>query len=356
MSIEVRTYEGSARELADFITRCWSSYYTEQSWIPEDDAHCLDWKFFVRRDESRDFRLAAYDGSRLVGCFLAECLPFGVEGRMVEGTIGTWFTVDPEFARTAAPFKLANEMHRRHLERGKAFLLGYVFADARSAAWRFWSAYARAYPQRLRVIGRCGLWIRVLNPRVISAKVGDLGWRAALRCLGILQGGAPRWESIGVVRDYQASDLDACVRLCEEESRTTGLHHVWRQDRLEHQLSRSSISRTLVIEDKGTVEGLLNYHHAKFRSRGLARTGLIDLFVGRRLSFRDRVGLLSEATRRMLAEGVDVAVAPCFNLAGAPKTMVACGYVPSPKFLQVVSLFSREPIQLRKAPVQVLFR
>ena len=132
MAIEVRTYEGDIRELAHFINTSWRSYYSDKYWIPDHDSECLDWQFFAQRDESRDFRLGAYDGSRLVGCFLAECFPFGVNGRQLEGTIGSWFTVDPEFVRTPAPFKLLNEMERRHVKHGKAFLLGFVLPDSES--------------------------------------------------------------------------------------------------------------------------------------------------------------------------------------------------------------------------------
>lgn len=355
LAIEVRTYEGDSRELASFINTAWESYYSEDHWIPDHDAKCLDWQFFARRDESRDFRLAAYHGSRLVGCFLAECFPFEVNGRQLDGTIGTWFTIDPKFARTPAPFKLVNEMGRRHVERGKEFLLGLIFADRRAVAAKFWSAYARAFPQHLQVIGRCGLWIRVLNPRDVIAKTGDLAWRTGFRCLGMVQRGAPRWRASSAVRDYQPSDLDACLMLCEQESRGAALSHIWHRDRLKIQLGHPEIPRTLVVDNNGTIEGFLNYHCIKFRSRGSVPAGLIDLFVGRGLAIRDRVGLLSEATRRMLAEGIDVAIAPCFNLAGA-QTMVACGYAPSPKFLQVASLFCSERIDLGNAPVQVLLR
>ena len=93
--IEVRSFDGDPDELVALINCAWQERYLSKDLIPVYDRAGLEWQILQSKEGSHPFHLAAYDGAKLVGCFLAERLSFQVEGETVPGTQGSWFSVLP---------------------------------------------------------------------------------------------------------------------------------------------------------------------------------------------------------------------------------------------------------------------
>lgn len=345
---EIRTYEGDGQDIANLLARTWRSAYQGKHWCPLWDADYIRWQLLGDRSGGHEFLVSAYDGRRLVGCVLAERMTFRLHDREVEGTIGSWLTVDPEARSPNLSFKMVEELGRRHREHGLAFLLGYVNGNPATPAHHFWTRFAKKHPRDLRFIRRIGYWIRILNAPVLSRKclygyerIGARvhGWIPPLRAPGRMACG---------VRDYSDGDFEACEQLVRKSSVRADLSTVWRPERLARQLRWNDLPRTLVIEPNGSPSSLINYHQLGLLGIQEVTAGLIDLLTSAEAPARDRRKLLRSALYRMEAEGFDVAFAlrtPMFP----PRVMLACGFLPRPGSDYLVYVFPEPGLDLPAA-------
>lgn len=345
---EIRTYEGDGQDIADLLARTWRSTYQGKHWCPLWDADYIRWQLLGDRSGGHEFLVSAYDGRRLVGCVLAERMTFRLHDREVEGTIGSWLTVDPEARSPNLSFKMVEELGRRHREHGLAFLFGYVNGNPATPAHHFWTRFAKKHPRDLRFIRRIGYWIRILNAPVLSRKclygyerIGARvhGWIPPLRAPGRMACG---------VRDYSDGDFEACEQLVRKSSVHADISTVWRPERLARQLRWNDLPRTLVIESNGAPSSLINYHRLGLLGVQEVTAGLIDLLTSAEAPSRDRRKLLRSALFRMEAEGFDVAFAlrtPMFP----PRVMLACGFLPRPGSDYLVYVFPDPGLDLPAA-------
>src|SRR6476659_7066257 len=115
--IEVRTFDGDAREAAVFTSSVWKQTYGVHHPIPILDERYYDWELFGRANPDRSLAVAAYEGRKLVGTFFAEEFPIRVAGQDYAASMSNWRRVDPSMSGKGNGRKLADESRRRHAER-----------------------------------------------------------------------------------------------------------------------------------------------------------------------------------------------------------------------------------------------
>jgi GNAT superfamily N-acetyltransferase len=329
--IEIRTYEGDATELSRFTREVWRQSYEGRMVIPAWEPDYLDWQLLSDPSGGRDFMVAAYDGTRLVGTDLANTFRVRMRNRELDCTLRSWFTVHPDYRRRGAAIKLINEQRRRHLERGVPLSLGFLY--------RGWSGslgpqfFSRRSDHIL--VREFGFWARLIDHKAVGQ--GDVsrlrGFGA--RALGLVQGPPRAPTRTDGVRPYRAEDLPACLELAKGLLKDTELGCVWTAPRLARQLEYHDVPRTVVLEKNGHLVGFVNYHRLDAVGRDRIETAMIDIMA---LDGDQRDGrrLLGAVLSQMAKDGFQVAL--MMRLSCEPwKTLLASGFVPMPPDMYVVS-------------------
>jgi hypothetical protein len=78
--------------------------------------------------------------------------------------LASWSAVDRNYRRLA--LSLIETLRQQHEERGIAFAIGVCSADRTSVAYRFWTSYARTFPQNFRFLFPLGFWINARHTKV----------------------------------------------------------------------------------------------------------------------------------------------------------------------------------------------
>lgn len=317
--LEIRTFDGSPAELAEFCVSCWKAVYqgTDMPFLLWS-GEFFDWELFGPRHSEREFVVAAYDGARLVGVLPARPVPVSLHGEPLNCTICSYFSVDPEYRKTRAAAQLNIESRRRHRDRGVDFMFGYVYTGASASKGAgFWLKQ----PKHVKVIRQVGHWVRVLDPRAVARfdRHGLDRWGA--RLLGLVQRPVQPPRDGAGVRRYEPRDLAACQALARAMADECELSYIWETDLFERQISYGDVTRTLVAEEDSRVTGFINYCHLGFRhidDKGDSeiKVAVIDLLSIRQASRRMQKRLLQQALADMRAEGCHLAMmlrSPCHD-------------------------------------------
>lgn len=330
--IEVRTFEDSAAELARFSQRAWHDSYRGRMPIPLWDGRYFEWQFPREADGGRDYVVAAYEGSKLVGVLGAQPFRFRWDGEEADGTMGSWFSVSPDHQRQGIGSRLFAEQRRRHLERGARFMLGYAFTGARASIGpRFF-----AHLPHVVTINRIGCWARVLDHRAMARWEPSIMESLVARALGVVQR-APRASGDEETRPYRPTDLSACLALLGELLDGVSLGFVWNRECLARQLEYAGVAETVVAEEEGRVAGFLNYHRLEYQGRGTVLGAVVDLLATGRLDRRRSRSLLGAALRQMAEEHVQVAIV--LGLTCYPKSALwGAGFVPMRRDMTLICI------------------
>ncbi len=326
MSLEVRTFDGTADELSAFVSGTWAATYGGTMLHPTWDAAYFRWQLLCPRPEGRDYLVAAYDGPRLVGCLLAEEFAFRLHGEPIRGTMGSWLTVLSDSRRLGVGVRLFDDLRARLLDRGALFSLGYGYIGARkSMGPKFW----RKQPKHVRFLGRVGFWVRALDHAKLVEWPIDKSDSFALRALSVIQRPPPDPPPCLHVRPYRAADLPDCLAVVNRLAATADLGYLWTADRLARQLDFEGTPRTLVYDRGGGALGFTNYHHLPFVGRTTVQSAVLDFFAPGTLTTAEQKHLLAATVSAMRREGA--AVALLLRLGEhAPLPLLATGFIPLP--------------------------
>jgi GNAT superfamily N-acetyltransferase len=330
--IETRTYEGDAATIAQFAARIWQGTYAGKMMLPLWDARYFDWQLLSERPGGRDFLVAAYDGTKLIGSLLGEKFRFRLHDQEFDATMGSWLTVDPEYRRQGIGIKLFEEQRRRHLEHDAKFHLGYGYTGARmSMGPKFW----KSFPDNTVLLGHVGFWARMFDPPLVSKWDLTLRDRIGSRILGAFQSRHPKPRRQGVYRRYRPEDLDACLTLAHGLLERVDLGYVWSRERLAHQLAGSDMPRTLVAEKDGRVTGFVNWYLLDFLGRYALPGAMVDLMAFGTMSLSESKDLLRAALDQIANEGAKFALAlrlPCYPFMPLAQT----GWITMPRDFSLI--------------------
>jgi hypothetical protein len=326
--IEIRTYDGDMRQLAEFCNGVWARRYQGQMpyarWTPE----FLEWELDDAQT-TRELLVAAYDGAKLVGVLPARPMRFHLQGETLAGSWGSYFSVDPDYENQPVSIKLHIEQRRRHKERGLVINFGYVVtAYSAGRGQQFWLKQQKL----VKPIRHVGMWVRALDPQAVARfsmrRLDVLGLQLSKLVLGDPR--PPRRPE--VIRSFVASDAPACAALLDAASRRADLGYAWDAKLAERQLAFKDVTRTLVVDHDGRVAGLINYSTLPLIGRAPILAGVIDFLETTGLPMRTAVDLVRAALCDMRSRGVHLAMAlrisamPRWPLARTAFTMLPAEY------------------------------
>lgn len=327
--IEVRTFEEDAATAAAFTHRVWTQRYALKVPVIEWSPEYFHWELLWDRPGARDFTVAAYEGTKLVGFLFAERLEVHIAGKPAIATSGSWLSVDPEHRRDGVARKIADEQRKRHREHGAAFMLGFGLAHTDGP--RFWEKLPDT-----KVACNLGFWMRPFDKkRVIEWSPAAKDRLLMTVASPILAGPVPEVDRAGV-RPFEERDLAECTALLQALGKDAELGYRWSEARVRHQLAAGPISRTLVLEDGGKVLGLVNHYRIDMTARTTLPCAVIDFMAfAEGAPQRDRRRLINAALADMAREGAGLAMMlriPCYP----SRDLWATGFVPTPKESSVI--------------------
>jgi hypothetical protein len=342
--MEVRRFLGAPREIADLTRAVWRGDYAGVVPVPLWSASFLDWQVFGDQPGQADYRLAAYDGARLVGTFFARPYNFSLHGRRVAGTMASGLTVHPDYRRKLVGPRLVGAMSRQHEVDGRAFLIGLAHRDPRTMGFQFWEGMRKAAPRRVALLGRVNFWVRVLDARRVANWSPLWHERLATRLIGALQDRPCRLSGADC-RPFEEADLAACLALAERSRAEHDLAVVRGPEELRRQLQFQDVARALVREKEGRITALFNYHHLELLGRGELWAGLSDLLNLGEMAGGER--LLRAGLAEMAGAGLALALVPGF--AAHPRLLfLRAGFLPLPPEYTAVCLKASADFPLGK--------
>jgi hypothetical protein len=350
--IEIRTYDGEPAELAAFCTGVWRDRYRDKMAVPLWSGPFMDWELFSDEPGARDFLVAAYDGGRLVGALPSKPVRFQLRGGPVLGSFGSFFAIDPAYEKQAVSLKLVLEQRRRHRNRQAPLFAGFLIrGDAAALGQQFWLRL-----REMHVVGKAGLWVRMIDHRVMSDFLFHPFERRGARVLGWFQGPPKPLAKSAGIRPYRDSDLADCLRLANQLSKSAEFGLVWDEATLSRQLSFKDFPRTIVAEHGGRVAGFVNYFHQAYLGRGEMLAGVIDLLSVSELPPALRWILLRAALSQMTAEGCHTAL--FLHVAGQPGLLLArLGFVPeTPQYDYVLQSMTADAPLVQTRSLHALWR
>jgi len=335
--IEIRTFDGDADQMSRFCTGVWRRQYQGQMPLIDWSADFLEWE--VLADPSRHYVVAAYDGTKLVGLLPTVPQRFSLLGQEIDGTWGSYFSVDPDYAQHGVSLKLNLELRRRHRQRQAVLTTGHVYLGAAVAKGKdFWLKQ----PKTIQPVRKLGLWARPLDHRAVSRFELSRRDAVGVRMLGLVQRTPRPADPADGIRDFQTGDLADCLRLVNDQGRAAELGYLWDDVALLRRLKYKDVAHTLVAEYRGRVAGLVNYCRLKIMGRAPIEAGVIDMLAVDQLPRPLARKLIRTALAQMAAQGVHTALA--LRISSFPwRHLMATGFVALP----ADSMYVAQPIGLK---------
>jgi hypothetical protein len=338
--VEVRPYEGSPEQLCEFVVHVWRETYGGRMAFPLWTPDYFRWQLGMDGSQPRDHLLAAYDGERLIGAVLGYPVRFRTPLGAMEGTQGSWLSIDRDYRRRGVATQLRAELRRRHREQGLAFQVGYgYFGSRHSLGPAFWKSQRK---QGTVEIGRAGFWARVLDAGRAAA------WNVA-RWEGLLTRlSGPFLRRPGVradgleIRPFVAADAGACLELVNSSHSNVDFGIVWDQNALERHLDGGGVGQCLVTVKDGIPAGLVSFHCLPFLGRTEEIVGVVDIIAVGSLQAREQRRLINAALSAMQEQGAALALK--LRIGDHPMLpMAACGFVPRLTDSYILVTWADEP-------------
>jgi len=350
--IEIRTYDGEPAELAAFCTGVWRDRYCDKMAVPLWSPPFMEWELFSDEPGGRDFLVAAYDGGRLVGALPSKPVRYQRGGEAFLGSFGSFFAIDPAYEKQAVSLKLVLEQRRRHRQRQSPLFAGYVIrGDSAAMGQQFWLRL-----REMHVVGKVGLWVRMIDHRVMSEFLFHPFERRGARVLGWFQRRPKPPSRLAGIRPYRDTDFSDCLRLANELSRSAEFGLVWDEASLRRQLSYKDFPRTIIAEHGGRVAGFVNYFRQAYLGRREMTAGVIDLLSVSELPPAGRRNLLRAALHQMAEEGCHAAL--FLHVTGQPSVLLSrMGFVPeTPQYDYVIQSMTPDAPLIETRRLHALWR
>ncbi len=298
--IAIRTFDGTADELARFTNDVWRRSYAGKMMCPQWSGRLLQRELLSSHAGNRQFLVAAYDGTRLVGSHPARPIRIRLHGQEMPATWGSFLTVDPEYRGQRVAQKMQEEFIRRHQEHQAAVNFGYLYLrSVRSMGPKFWLKQ-----EHLAIVRKIGMWMRALDHAAVARCEMNRFEAWGTRFLSLFQAKPKAPCNLDGIRLYGTSDLAQCLRLIHEFGADADLTYLWDSEALRDQLHDPALSNTVLAEEGGQVHGLVNYTLFPILGKQLITTAIIDIAAfASTCSRKLRQRLFRAAMHQMSLEG-----------------------------------------------------
>lgn len=353
--LEVRSYEGSAEELSEFVIAQWTASYRDKIAVPLWSADYFRWQLRMDEPEQRRHLIAAYDGGKLAGVVPFCPMPFRLDDDLFAASQASWLSVAPEFQGQGVAGKLIQGSRAVHRELGLKFQLGFAYYGRQaSRAPAFW---LRSQSSSTLSIRKAGFWVRVLDaPRAAdwnSDYFEGLFTRATAPIFGSPQ---RRLLSNLVIRPAEERDVSRCLEIAELATRHCRLRLAWDRDSLSRQLGLRGFNHALVAEEDGELRGCITFYLLPLQGVTRETFGFLDLVFVSELSSRARKALLDSVLLKIKQLGAVSALK--LRVGDYPRDLfIRSGWIFRPSDSHVLVTWASEPQFLRSpGRIHVLWR
>ena len=305
--LEVRSFDGTAEELSDFVFQQWYATYQGRMLVPHWSGDYFRWQLQMDDPSRRGHLIAAYQGSILAGVVLHFPMQFQVGGDVFPASQASWLSVSPAFRGQGVGTALNRASRAFHREHGLRFQLGFAYFGHRaSLASKFW---LKSQTDNTSLVRGAGFWIRILDSKATAR------WTLSRLESGLTTLVSPLIPALRVrcrpqltIRPARPTDVSTCLKLVEQATHHCDLRLVWSEETINRQLGLHGFSRALVAEVDGVVKGFVTFHLLPIVGRHEIPVGILDLVIVSELSTADRNDLIDSALMDLQSEGAAFAL------------------------------------------------
>ncbi len=321
--MDVRTYDGTAEELSQFVIDVWRGSYAGRMAFPLWTAEYLDWQLNLAAPGSREHLLAAWCDGELAGVLLGWNFTCARGGRRDPAVLSSWLSVRPEFRGRGVVKALKAEQDARMQARGDGLIFAYRYYGSEH------SLSKKPTPEQLASgrwdSRRVGFWVRILSP-VRAAHWYLNRWQRRVTLLGAPFTLSPRAaRDSNRIRRWEAGDVDGCVRLLQSRLKTWACGIDWDAESLGRHCS--GFGQALVAVEGGEVRGLVTWHVLTFVGATEERVAILDIVAIEGLPSAAGRAILNAALSEMKRQGAVLALK--LRTGDAPAgAMMLSGFIP----------------------------
>ena len=253
--ISIETFKGDYEGLERMAHASWRDEYGQASFPNFYRPAFLRYLFDRIPAAKRDHLVAAYKGGEIVA-FLAN-LPqrFDLRGSVYSAVYSCLLVVRKEYLRRGIALDLIRTAVESNKKYGYDFSLLTLETGHRSTLMM---DKLRGEGNRIERVRKSGVMARILDLGRVDASEDLKGYeKATIRLIGAHR--PPKAAPGVVLREYRASDLDACHDLLDRYRKTVELARVCDKGELAPELDWPDVTRTLVWEKDGRVQAMISF-------------------------------------------------------------------------------------------------
>jgi GNAT superfamily N-acetyltransferase len=344
--VSIGAFNGDYEGLERMAHASWRDEYGQASFPNFYRPAFLRYLFDRVPAAKKDHLAAAYKGGEIVA-FLAN-LPqrFDLRGSVYNAIYSCLLVVRKEYLRKGIALDLIRAAVEANKKYGYDFSLLTLETGHRSTLMM---DKLRAEGNRIERIRRSGVMARILDLGRVDASEDLKGYeKAAIRLIGAHR---PPKAAPGVaLREYRASDLDACHGLLDRYRKTVALARVCAKEELAPELDYPDVARTLVWEKDGRVQAMVNFVLHDHLGKKVERWAWINHVAFPDLTPAEQASFLRAYLARIREDGSIGTID--FTKRGWPAgPFYRARFIPYPRAVNLVSWTFNPDISLAGIPV-----
>ncbi len=324
MELTIKTFDSDIVELYAMMDEAWARDYKKEprlDYTPE----FLRWHFDAPSTD-KELLVGAYHGNEIVGFGSSFHRSMSLRDRPLRTTLSTFFTAHAGYRRQGIGWKLVEERLRRN--RDKGYQCTFVYLQEGHASEPLYLRLGKEKGIKVQLVYKCPLRVRILDSSKLSRK-GKVDWSEVQIDIPAVTGYK------GTIRPYLNSDLPRCRELLNGIRHTVPFARVWDSDEeLAWELDHPPFSETLIMEEEGKVQGLINYFCMARIAKTVEPVAIMDNVWFGKLDGVQASALIAAALSKMKERGCIVA-----NFMGPPcmdeTVFRLMGFVEYPTYLNL---------------------
>jgi GNAT superfamily N-acetyltransferase len=344
--VSIEAFKGDYEGLERMAHASWRDEYGQASFPNFYRPAFLRYLFDRVPAAKKDHLAAAYKGGEIVA-FLAN-LPqrFDLRGNVYNAIYSCLLVVRKEYLRKGIALDLIRTAVEANKKYGYDFSLLTLETGHRSTLMM---DKLRGEGNRIERIRKSGVMARILDLGRVDASEDLKGYeKAAIRLIGAHRPpkAAPGFD----LREYRASDLDACHGLLDRYRKTVALARVCSKEELAPELVCPDVARTLVWEKDGRVQAMINFILHDHLGKKVERWAWINHVAFPDLAPAEQASFLRAYLARIREDGFIGTID--FTKRGWPAgPFYRARFIPYPRAVNLVSWTFNPDISLAGIPV-----